>query len=268
MTWHVTDDVEQFLAAAGDLLLPTPGVHTVTLTICENVRARPDGTRFAYWQLPDGEVTGAASQTPGFPVLLAVVPEEALRPLVDVMSNSGVNGPTDLAVHYAALAAHVEATTPTLLHAERLFRLGGLVVPAVAGRARPATEADTELLVEWFEAFIVETGVIPQDVRVSVADRIGFQGLWVWEDGGEAVALAGRTRVAFGAGRIGPVYTPPGHRCRGYGGAVTAAATQALLDAGAWEIVLFTDLTNETSNALYPRLGYRPVTDRAVLTLG
>jgi predicted GNAT family acetyltransferase len=30
-------------------------------------------------------------------------------------------------------------------------------------------------------------------------------------------------------------------------------------------VVLFTDLANPTSNALYQRLGYRPVTDRALL---
>jgi predicted GNAT family acetyltransferase len=29
--------------------------------------------------------------------------------------------------------------------------------------------------------------------------------------------------------------------------------------------VLFTDLANPTSNALYQRLGYRPVSDRLVL---
>jgi predicted GNAT family acetyltransferase len=30
-------------------------------------------------------------------------------------------------------------------------------------------------------------------------------------------------------------------------------------------VVLFTDLANPTSNALYQRLGYRPVEDRAVV---
>jgi predicted GNAT family acetyltransferase len=47
---------------------------------------------------------------------------------------------------------------------------------------------------------------------------------------------------------------------------VTAAATQAALGAGAAEVVLYTDLANPTSNALYQRLGYRPVEDRLVLS--
>jgi predicted GNAT family acetyltransferase len=46
---------------------------------------------------------------------------------------------------------------------------------------------------------------------------------------------------------------------------VTAAVSQAALDAGAAEVVLYTDLANPTSNSLYQRLGYRPVEDRVVL---
>ena len=38
------------------------------------------------------------------------------------------------------------------------------------------------------------------------------------------------------------------------------------LDAGATDVVLYTDLANPTSNALYQRLGYRPVEDRLVLS--
>jgi predicted GNAT family acetyltransferase len=47
---------------------------------------------------------------------------------------------------------------------------------------------------------------------------------------------------------------------------VTAAVSQAALDAGATHVVLYTDLANPTSNALYERLGYRPVQDRVVLS--
>jgi predicted GNAT family acetyltransferase len=57
------------------------------------------------------------------------------------------------------------------------------------------------------------------------------------------------------------VYTPPKQRCRGYGSAVTAAATRAVLEAGAVP-VLYTDLANTTSNRIYQELGYYPVEDR------
>ncbi len=83
----------------------------------------------------------------------------------------------------------------------------------------------------------------------------------------EPVAMAGSTRAVNGVVRVAGVYTPPAHRRHGYGGAVTAAASQAALDAGAAAVVLYTDLANPTSNALYARLGYEPMADRVVLDL-
>jgi len=266
MAWHETEDVEQYLAAAGDLLFAEPGLHTISLTVCENVRARPDGTRFAWWQQPDGEVTGCVSLTPPYPLAIGVVPQEAVSALVDLWEVPGYNGPSALAVQVAALAAERRGRRAVLRDASRLFRLGELTPPAVPGRARVAEERDTAFVVASFHAFIAETGVIPQDVERTVRDRIGYGGFVLWEDEGP-VAMSGVSRVAFGAARLGPVWTPPEHRGRGYGGAVTAAASQVALDRGAWEVVLFTDLTNPVSNALYPRLGYRPVMDRALLLL-
>jgi predicted GNAT family acetyltransferase len=62
--------------------------------------------------------------------------------------------------------------------------------------------------------------------------------------------------------RVMAVYTPREHRARGYAGAATTAVTRAALDAGADDVVLFTDQSNPTSNALYQRLGYIPIEDR------
>ena len=98
-------------------------------------------------------------------------------------------------------------------------------------------------------------------------DRLSYGGLTLWEVAGEPVAMAGRTRDVAGVGRVAPVYTPPAQRQRGYGAAVTTAVTQSALDAGAAAVVLFTDQANPTSNALYQRLGYRPVEDRVLLNL-
>jgi predicted GNAT family acetyltransferase len=66
--------------------------------------------------------------------------------------------------------------------------------------------------------------------------------------------------------RVGYVYTPPELRGRGYAGAATAAVSRAALEDGVAGVLLFTDLANPTSNALYQRLGYRPVEDRVILT--
>jgi RimJ/RimL family protein N-acetyltransferase len=67
---------------------------------------------------------------------------------------------------------------------------------------------------------------------------------------------------------VATVYTPAPLRGRGHAGAATAAVSRAALDAGAKEVLLFTDLANPTSNGLYQRLGYRAVADFAVYEFG
>ncbi|MBO0788662.1 MAG: GNAT family N-acetyltransferase, partial [Actinobacteria bacterium] len=102
----------------------------------------------------------------------------------------------------------------------------------------------------------------------QVRDRLRHGGLTLWEEEGRPVSLAGLTRQVAGQVRVGPVYTPPEFRRRGFAAAVTAAVSRAALAAGAQEVLLFTDLANPTSNSLYRRLGYRPVSDYVSLAFG
>ncbi len=123
---------------------------------------------------------------------------------------------------------------------------------------------DRGLLIAWSEAFHREAQSGPEDRESMVDERLSYRGLTLWEDAGQPVSMAGLTRPAAGQVRVGPVYTPPGLRGKGYAGAVTCVVSQAARDAGADRVLLFTDLANPTSNALYQRLGYEPVEDRAV----
>ena len=82
----------------------------------------------------------------------------------------------------------------------------------------------------------------------------------IWEDG-ERVSLAGWGSPTPNGIRIGPVYTPPEYRRRGYGSASTAAATARNLAAGRRFCFLYTDVANPTSNKIYMDIGYEPVCD-------
>ncbi|WP_084609017.1 GNAT family N-acetyltransferase [Thermocrispum agreste] len=83
----------------------------------------------------------------------------------------------------------------------------------------------------------------------------------LWHDDGVVRSMARASAQLHGMSRVGMVYTPPEHRRRGYGAAVTAAVSQWALDQGARDVVLFTDLDNPTSNSIYQKIGYRPVYD-------
>jgi GNAT superfamily N-acetyltransferase len=275
MTWTLTADVHGYAAALGDLLAGDPVRHTVALTIIENARARrTPGEIFAWWTDPGGAVTGAISHTPHRPLVLGVLPERGVAPTVELIVSGripagGAAGATGSCIHLGAAWAAATGRAPRLRLAQRLYRLTTLIDPSPgpAGRARPAGPGDVELIAAWTPAFSAEVGMAgPPDVAGFVVDRLSHGGWTLWEDaGGRTVSLAGRSRAAGGAVRIGPVYTPPEHRRLGFAAAVTAAATRAALDAGAGEVVLFTDLANPGTNTLYPTLGYTSVEDRLEL---
>ena len=71
--------------------------------------------------------------------------------------------------------------------------------------------------------------------------------------------MANNPRRVGGWWAIGPVYTPPEHRGRGYASGVVAHASGLALASGAPGCTLFTDLSNPISNRIYERLGYQRV---------
>jgi RimJ/RimL family protein N-acetyltransferase len=266
MSWTFTTDVESYDRAAGELLRRDPARHTISLTVIETARARGyENALYGWWTGPDGRVTGAVSHTPPFPLLLAEMPDEAIRPLATELQGrdiSGVNAMSALAAQFAVVWTPMAGGRAVVRNALRLFRLDSLQMPDVPGRARRATDDDIDLLDRWAGEFARDIGEISHG---PVGDRLSYGGWMLWEDpSGRPVSMAGRTRTAAGVARVAPVYTPPGHRRNGYAAGVTAAVSADALEH-ADEVVLFTELNNPTSNALYRRLGYEPVTDRLAL---
>ncbi len=279
MAWFTTDDLADYLAAAGGFLRSRPAQNTVLLTVAEVLRARGGETLgdgaplFGWWRHDDGTVHGTFLVTPPYPVLLSPVPPESLEQLAEVLARAdtpltGVNGEPAAAEGFAAAwRKHTGATAETLMR-QRLFRLGELVPPAPAPRGHPRTAraADRDLLVTWSTAFAREAGTGDRNRGALVDDRLSHGGLTLWETDGQPVSLAGLNRQVAGMTRVGPVYTAPQWRRHGYGAGVTAAVSRRALREGAVEVLLFTDLANPTSNALYQRLGYRPIQDHLVLS--
>jgi GNAT superfamily N-acetyltransferase len=263
--WTLTSDPEEYAAVAEPFLLGDPVQNTVALTILANLRAGMPvkNPRFGWWTV-DGEVRGAAFHTPPHPVGLAVMPAEAVAPLVEALGGDlpTVVGRVELTSEIVRLLG-----PPRRVVSERLYRLGKLDVPDVPGSGRQAVPADFPLLVSWYQAFGAEVGLgEADDVAERVAQRLAGRELFVWEAGGAPVSLAALSPAAGGVCRIGPVYTPPSCRRHGYGAAVTAHASQAALAERCEQVVLFTDLDNPTSNAIYQAIGYEPVSDYAHLT--
>ena len=121
------------------------------------------------------------------------------------------------------------------------------------------------MLVDWVEQFYVETFNHQRDQTagrrfVDNADAVGDRFV-LWDDDGVPVSMAMLRAPAAGVSRIGPVFTPRGARGRGYGSAVTAAASERARRDGVADVVLFADLANPTSNGIYRAIGFEAVTD-------
>jgi predicted GNAT family acetyltransferase len=274
MPWHLTDSVDEFDETAGDFLRTRPVEHTVQLTLIDTLRKRgphaygPDDPIFGWWQRDSGAVDGAFIQTPPHPLLLTAAP--AMPELARLLAGRPLPGINAVAADAEEFAKVWRESTPVTLatgRQSRLYRLDVLTPPAPLplGAPRVAGPADRELLEAWMTAFHHDVGEAVQAVGEVVDDKISYGGLTLWEVDGVPVSMAGATRPAAGMVRVIAVYTPAELRGRGYAAAVTSTVTQAAVDAGAADVVLFTDLANPVSNALYQRLGYRPIEDRAVV---
>ncbi|MFE7241033.1 GNAT family N-acetyltransferase [Streptomyces sp. NPDC057580] len=269
MTWTFTDDVEAFLDVAGASLAARPAENTLVLTVTATLRSSGPhaygdaAPLLGWWRGADGEVAGTLVQTPPYPPLLGTVAPEALVPLTAALPLTSVNADRPTAETLAASwpGHRVEQE-------QRLYRLGELIPPSPApeGAPRTATTADRALLLAWHLAFAEEIGEPGTHAERLVDERTASGGLTLWEAGDVPVSMAGVSPRVAGTVRVATVYTPPEYRGHGYAAAVTAEVSRAAREAGAAEILLFTDLANPTSNGVYQRIGFRPLSDRLLIS--
>jgi hypothetical protein len=255
-------DVAGFEAATQRFLRNDPFTTSVIAVVAERILAgvQPAGPEDLWLTVNDpvGEVVGVAMHTPPHHVFISRMPPQAAVALAETLAQvrpllPGVNGEIGATSAFAAAWSARTDAGSRQVRAMRMYRLGQLEVPTgVSGRSRRADATDSELVASWFAAFHDEAQPDNpvQDGRDVTRRRItaGQVHLWTEQNDGTPVAMAAVSAPAAGVARVGPVYTPPDRRRRGYGASVTAAATGAGLDDGA---------AHPTSNAIYQSIGYR-----------
>ena len=281
MTLSVTcfDDVEQFWARVAPLLLANEARDNLMLGIIATLRGQPDlyDEKLLACVEDDGQVVAAVLTTPPWNAVVSDVAPAAADRAADVCDlavqalvskfahPSGVTASTATARNVVDSWRRHTGASARFHRGQGVYSLKRVIAPQDApGTWRTATVADEELVLDWYKAFHDEVHlddaplqIMERQLKAKLRGAVG--GIDLWVDDGRPVSLTGWSPATPNGARIGPVYTPPACRGRGYASSLVAATTQRLLDEGRRHCFLYTDLDNPTSNRIYQAIGYEQV---------
>jgi predicted GNAT family acetyltransferase len=266
----LTRDAEAFAASAEGFLadrVERNVLATVLLKARDGHFAR-HGSLFAFGLDEDERVCAAALRTPPWPLLASDLDASSADELIELWLSRdpdvpGVSGQSATARAVADAWGRRTGGRSHCRMREAMHSLTEVYDPPrpARGRLRVATNSERELLTGWEEAFAREADVgIGSEAEHVVATRLAEGSQFVWDDDGPVSTLVLSPAIA-GTVRIGPVYTSPERRCRGYASSAVAAAARGALAGGAQRCMLFTDLANPTSNMIYATVGFRRFAD-------
>ncbi|MGI9175134.1 MAG: GNAT family N-acetyltransferase [Rhodothermales bacterium] len=269
-TVHRHSDAQAFSRRAESWLLRAEAEHNLILGLSQRLaRSEAEHEPLIYLATIEDrdEVVGCAFRTPPFKLVLTRMPVQALPALVDDVGHvytsiPAVMGPEQAAQRFAERWSKRHGVTARLGMQQRIYQLRAVTLPRLLppGRLRKATLDDLDLAADWIAAFSAEAGAMGAAARQQAENHIAQQSLFFWETD-VPVSMAGWSGRTPNGVRVGPVYTPPEHRRRGYAAASVVALSPHLLNTGSRFCFLYTDLANATSNGIYQRLGYQPVCD-------
>jgi predicted GNAT family acetyltransferase len=267
------NSVSNFLDHAGDLLYQHEAVNSLMLGLCEGMLAQaPKTAPLLMRVIENNKTVSAAIQTPPMNLIITYSNPEQLELLATTLKEkdanfTGVVGPAQESESFASIWTSVSGKQKKLGMGQKIYKIEEVAFPKnVAGEFAVIGKSDLELFCSWVLAFAKEC-LPPTDQRDEKQWRefsergIEKQTGHFWIVDGEPVAMAITSRPTKQGVSISGVYTPPKHRKKGYASAVVAHLSQKMLDSGKKFCVLYTDLTNPTSNKIYQNVGYREVCD-------
>jgi ribosomal protein S18 acetylase RimI-like enzyme len=260
-----TDQPTGVLADAGPFLESEPVLHNVILSLLQERLAHPQPGR--YWiATEDATAAGVLFQSPPtFAATITPMRPGVVTALVGAIATAdvalpGVIGDAATAARFAGEWTERRKSAAYPYEGQRIYELGQLREGAsVDGHLRVATIADRELILAWFAGFEADVGDADADTGRNVEARLHSGQYWLWEDR-EPVSMSWASPPVAGVSRIGAVYTPPERRNRGYAETCVRELSRALGQQNI-RCMLYTQLDNATSNAIYHRIGYRAIAE-------
>ncbi|HEY9848305.1 MAG TPA: GNAT family N-acetyltransferase [Leptolyngbyaceae cyanobacterium] len=266
------DEPNQFYQKVKDYLLKYEAHHCLPLGIIDTLINHPERYNCQPYLASvevEGNAVAVAMRTPPYNLLLSKTTDfgalEAIAQDLHLQKEKlpGVSSFTKESETFARIWQSLSGESYRIKTQMRIHQLEKVEPIALSnGYMRLATERDRNLLINWYEAFLMEAmGEIYDDSARFIDYKLKNNCLYLWEDG-VPVSMVGYARGGTPNGKpIAPVYTPPEYRKKGYATSCVATLSQQLLQENSRYCFLFTDLSNPTSNHIYQTIGYQPVCD-------
>lgn len=267
------ESIEEFLKVAGSLLYQDEPTNSLMLGLCEGMAANPPkSSPLLIRVLKDNETVSSAIQTPPMNLVITYADQNSLSLLAEYLKNSeanfpGVVGPASESEFFANEWSKIAAKKTRLGMGQKIYKLETVRFPqAIEGSFRAASMQELDTVFDWIMAFAKES--LPaadqrgeEHWKSFAQNAVQKQTAHFWMRQNQPVSIAFASRPTKNGISVNGVYTPPRFRKNGYASAVVAHLSQKMLDAGKEFCVLYTDLSNPTSNKIYQKIGYREVSD-------
>ncbi|WP_047795553.1 GNAT family N-acetyltransferase [Exiguobacterium sp. JLM-2] len=279
MEWIEWKDPDHFADRVMDALLDEEAKNSLMIGVLNNVKQGIYETFHQFTVEEDGELLAILQVTPPHPLHYIVVKTELsnflpsfIIPhlLKEAVPFAEVVSERQQAERFGKVWQELTSGTSEMFMSQGLYRLDSVEdIDMAKGHMREATVTDQAQLEAWYSAFEAESGLRsspPEKVTKAVQTMLDREEAVFWEVDGQVVSCAKRARPTENGITVSFVYTSPDARGKGYARSLVADLSRQLLETKSF-CVLYTDLTNPTSNKIYREVGYQQIMDSAWVRL-
>ena len=227
-----------------------------------------------------GKILAIFQMTPPHPLNIIIVDEKQISACMDLciaelikhsIRVESIISVKEWAIMFAQKWQEKTGGTYSLLMDQGLYRLNQVEesLEMSPGSWRYATTNDSLLIEKWYSQFEHDTGLsitAPVEIKRRVNAMLNGKEVFLWENEGEVVSMMKKARPTTNGVTVSLVFTPAENRKKGYGRTMVAAVSKELLKEFEF-CVLYTDMSNPTSNKIYQEVGYQKLLDSVHLKL-
>ena len=279
MEWIEWKDPNHFADRVMDALLKEEAKNSLMIGVLNNVIQGVYDTFHQFTVEENGELLAILQVTPPHPLHYIVVDSEREEELpafiIPILLENEISfievvSERKQAERFGKAWQEITSGTSEMFMSQGLYRLDEVEdIEMANGHMRKATTADQSQLEAWYSAFEAESGLRsspPEKVTKAIDTMLKNDDAVFWEVDGQVVSCAKRSRPTENGITVSFVYTSPDARGRGYARSLVADLSRQLLETKSF-CVLYTDLTNPTSNKIYQEVGYEQILDSAWVRL-